>query len=318
MAAAAAAADERGWFAVPPPVRELFKLFPLRVYAADPLPARAPDRTCDRPRLYVFAGEDEARRGRPSYNPSCLKWQVRVRRCGCRVVLGGASELTMVVGVQTYLRIAGVDVDLVPSNNHASPSGSLPFLLPSSADSRPDVPLTGGKIARYAQDRSSQDLRDISSPRLHAYLALLTQNIRPAWLYALYILPANTPLLTTLYLPGNILLRTPLLRTLRTAAAAEILKTTRRPLLSPPRLLADAAAAFRSLAALLADHEWFFAADAPGTFDAEVFAYTHLILDEAIGWRDDPLRTCLAEFPNLVRHSTRLYEACWGAGETEA
>ncbi|KND91678.1 hypothetical protein TOPH_03621 [Tolypocladium ophioglossoides CBS 100239] len=301
-AVAAAGADERGWFAVPPPVRELFKLFPLRVYAADPLPARAPDRTRERPRLYVFAREEEAQRGRPSYNPSCLKWQ-------------------------TYLRIAGVDVDLVPSSNHASPSGSLPFLLPSSADLRPAVPLTGGKIACYAQDRSSQDLHDMSSPRLEAYLALLTRNLRPAWsqvqaanplqLHALYIFPANTPLLTTLYLPSNILLRTPLLHTLRTAATAEILKTTRRPLLSPPQPLADADAAFRSLAALLADDEWFFAADAPGTFDAEVFAYTHLILDKGMGWRDDSLRRCLAAFPNLVRHSTRLYERCWGAAETE-
>lgn len=88
----AAAADERGWFAVPPPVRELFKLFPLRVYAAEPLPARAPDRTRDRPRLYVFAGVEEARRGRPSYNPSCLKWQVRVRRLKFGIVVIGADN----------------------------------------------------------------------------------------------------------------------------------------------------------------------------------------------------------------------------------
>ncbi|POR36987.1 Uncharacterized protein TPAR_02812, partial [Tolypocladium paradoxum] len=246
----------------------------------------------------------------------------------CRRARGPAraAELQPVVSevaadhgaVQTYLRIARVDVDLVPSNNHASPSGSLPFLLPSSADARPDVPLTGSKIARYAQDRCSQDLHDISSPRLEVYLALLTQSIRPAWLHALYILPANTPLLAALYLPGNILLRTPLLHTLRTAATAEVLNTTRRPLLSPPQLLADAADAFRSLAALLAEHEWFFAAHAPGMFDAEVFAYTYLILDEGMGWRDDALRTCLAGFPNLVRHSARLYERCWGQGETGA
>lgn len=163
MAAAAAPPEPRGSiFAIPAPIRSLFNHFPLHVYAPEPLPLRSP--THDRPTLYVFAGEDDARRGQPSYNPSCLKWQ-------------------------TLLRIAGVDVDLVPSNNHASPSGALPFLLPVGAR-----PVTGEKIGLYAKEHASQAVQapSIPTPRLEAYQALLTQNIRPAWVRR-YSSPGSTP-----------------------------------------------------------------------------------------------------------------------------
>ena len=108
----------------------------------------------------VGVADDDARHGRPSFNPSCLKWQ-------------------------TLLRIAGVEVELVPSNNHASPSGALPFLIPptspTSPTSRASVPLTGAKILKYAQGNASNPLPEVSSPRVEAYQALLTQNLRPAW-----------------------------------------------------------------------------------------------------------------------------------------
>ncbi|RFU72057.1 mitochondrial outer membrane sam35, partial [Trichoderma arundinaceum] len=95
----------------------------------------------------------------------------------------------------TFLRIAGVDVHLVPSNNHASPSGALPFLLPpttsdststtappSSNSLKSAVPLTGGKIERYAKDHSSHEIpTESSSSRVDAYQALLSQSLRPAW-----------------------------------------------------------------------------------------------------------------------------------------
>ncbi|PHH87302.1 hypothetical protein CDD83_9044 [Cordyceps sp. RAO-2017] len=245
--------------------------------------------------MHVFAGADAAA---PSHNPSCLKWQ-------------------------TYLRIAGVDVDVVPSTNHASPSGALPFLLPASSDARPDVPLTGSKIARYAHDHGARTDADDDlaspSPRREAYLALLTQSVRPAWLYALYLDPANGPLLADLYFSpsssaasSSLLLRAANQRALRAAATAEILKTTRRPLLDPPALAAEAEAAFRALSALLADDDWFFGARAPGLFDAAVFAYTHPILDDGLAWADDGLGARLARFANLVAHRTALYERCWG------
>ncbi|EHK39710.1 hypothetical protein TRIATDRAFT_178789, partial [Trichoderma atroviride IMI 206040] len=294
-----------GWFAVPAPVRELFKLFPLTTLPADPLPERAPERTRPRPRLYVFARtEEDARSGRPSFNPQCLKWQ-------------------------TFLRIAGVEVDVVPSTNHASPSGALPFLLPptitqsssTTTESKaapaliPTRPLTGSKIERYAKDHSSHDIpADSSSPsRLEAYEALLSQSLRPAWLHTLYLDPLNIPLLKTLYLPPSPILQLPSLHVLRNAATAEILKTTRSAIISPDQLLSDATDALRSLSALLSDDEWFFGRPEPGLFDAEVFAYTYLILDPQFGWAGDhhSLAKCLVKFGNLVEHRTRLYERCW-------
>lgn len=131
-------------------------------------------------------------------------------------------------------------------------------------------------------------------------------------LHALYLIPANAPLLTNLYLPSSALLRASLHHTLHAAATSEILKTTRCTHISPPQLYADAAAALRSLSAILADDNWFFGASGPGLFDADVFAYTYLMLDDALAWRDTALAGCLDGLHNLRRHRNRLYERCWG------
>ncbi|KID93563.1 hypothetical protein MAJ_10470, partial [Metarhizium majus ARSEF 297] len=291
MAAATAApsapSEPSSIFAVPRPIRSLFKLFPLRTYEPEPLPARAPDQTRPRAKLYVFSSDEDALRGRPSFNPTCLKWQ-------------------------TYLRMANIQVDLVPSTNHASPSGALPFLLPPTTDSRPDIPLTGTNISHYAHKYSSySSVRESNSPRTEAYLSLIAQSIRPAWLHALYISPRHTPLLARLYLPPSPLVSTPLLHTLRSAATNEILKTTRRPLLLPEQLYSDARTAFQTLDTVLGFDEWFFGANEPALFDAEVFAYTHLILDASFGWQDDALGACLEGCNRLVEHRQRLYEWCW-------
>lgn len=93
----------------------------------------------------------------------------------------------------------------MPSTNHASPSGALPFLLPpTSAQSstteskpapalKPTIPLTGSKIERYAKDHSSYETPADSSSRIEAYEALLSQSLRPAWV--------RTPLETYFQLP---------------------------------------------------------------------------------------------------------------------
>ncbi|KAF7552207.1 hypothetical protein G7046_g7490 [Stylonectria norvegica] len=203
--------------------------------------------------------------------------------------------------------------ELVPSNNHASPSGALPFLLPSAPGaSRTARPVTGEKIYTYAKEHATLPLSEALSPRLEAYQALLTQNIRPAWLYALYLDPSNAALLTTLYLPSNPLLRHPLHHTLRAAATAEILKTTRRGTITPAQLYIDATSALRALSALLGDDEWFLGAEGPSRFDAEVFAYTYLMMRDGLAWGGDELEKCLDGLENLVRHRGRLYERCWG------
>lgn len=211
---------------------------------------------------------------------------------------------------QTVLRIAGIDFDIVPSNNHASPSGALPFLLPPA--SQVSKTLTGEKIHKYVREHAVHELPSITSPRLEAYQALLTQNIRPAWLYVLYLLPANASLLKSLYLPSSMLLRAPLHQTLHAAATSEILKTIRRATISPSQLLADATTALRALSSLLGEDKWFFGADGPGLFDADVFAYTYLIDDNALAWQDKSLSQCLGGLDNLKRHKERLYKKCWG------
>ncbi|KAG6013229.1 hypothetical protein E4U54_006966, partial [Claviceps lovelessii] len=219
----------------------------------------------------------------------------------------------------TYLRIANLEFDLVPSTNHASPSGSLPYLLPASSDSRPDIPLTGSLIAQYAHKHSSllPPSAD-ATPREEAYRSLLAQNIRPAWLYTLYVDPVHTALLSKLYLPSSPLLQYPLLQTLRAAATAQILKTTRRAMLQPETIYEDAREAFGALSAYLGAETWFSRRPEPGLLDAEVFAYTFLI-GEAVQegerpmrWEDDVLGRCMAGFANLVDHRSRLYWRCWG------
>lgn len=135
------------WFAIPAPLRSLFKLFPLTTYAPEALPHRSPSASRPRPRLYIFANESSEL----SYNPSCLK-------------------------SQTLLRIAGVDVDVVPSNNHASPSGALPFILTEGGR-----PVTAERIAGFAREESGRALRQGPEGKFEAYRALISQAVRPAW-----------------------------------------------------------------------------------------------------------------------------------------
>ncbi len=77
-----AGAASSGILAIPTPIKQLFDRFPLLAYPVNDLPQRA-----SRPRegeghghvLYVFTTDEDARRGAPSYNPTCLKWQVKAR-----------------------------------------------------------------------------------------------------------------------------------------------------------------------------------------------------------------------------------------------
>ena len=66
-------------FTIPPPLKRLFDTFPLVTYPANQLPLRAP-RNRHQHALYVFTTADGAVSGAPSYNPSCLKWQVSTGR----------------------------------------------------------------------------------------------------------------------------------------------------------------------------------------------------------------------------------------------
>jgi metaxin len=137
----------------------------------------------------------------------------------------------------------------------------------------------------------------------------------PNQLHALYLNQSNLPTLRSLYLPRSPLIAYPIHQSLQAAATAEILRATRASCVFPRQLLADADDALGALSTLLGDHDWFFGVDGPGLFDAEVFAYTYLLLDPAMGWHDDALATALRQLDNLVAHRARLYKRCWGGEE---
>ena len=66
--------DGRRLLAVPAPIRRVFARFPLTTYTSNPLPQRSKRRTSEH-HLFVFRelGDKE----HLSFNPACLKWQVR-------------------------------------------------------------------------------------------------------------------------------------------------------------------------------------------------------------------------------------------------
>lgn len=58
-------------------VKRVFDRFPLRTYEACELPqGRTSSR--DEHALFVFTTQADAKAGRSSYNPGCLKWQVSI------------------------------------------------------------------------------------------------------------------------------------------------------------------------------------------------------------------------------------------------
>jgi metaxin len=71
-------------------------------------------------------------------------------------------------------------------------------------------------------------------------------------------------------------------------------------------LYSEAEKAFEALSILLGGDLWFFGGDRPTLFDASVFAYTHLILDEKMGWKEKKLVRALRKRENLVEHRERL------------
>lgn len=81
----------RSYFTVPAPIKRLFDKFPLTTYPANALPQRTAAQR-DANQLFVFSDEANAQRGRPSFNPLCLKWQV-----SCPYTIPGATVLIWVL-----------------------------------------------------------------------------------------------------------------------------------------------------------------------------------------------------------------------------
>lgn len=92
---------------------------------------------------------------------------------------------------------------------------------------------------------------------------------------------------------------------LRRAASTEISPSSTATI-DMDDILHDALEAFSALSAILGDDKWFFGSACPGEMDAGVFAYTHLLLDEAMRWGENMLGQGLVAYENLVQHRGRI------------
>jgi hypothetical protein len=96
---------------------------------------------------------------------------------------------------------------------------------------------------------------------------------------------------------------------LRNAAESELLKASASNKIMEIDIMGEAEEAIEALAALLDQEEWFFGQQQqPTLFDASVFAYTHLILDEHLDWKENKLGERLKRRGNLVQHRNRILE----------
>ncbi|TQB75054.1 hypothetical protein MPDQ_003850 [Monascus purpureus] len=271
----------RHFFSVPAPIKRVFDKFPLTTYPPNDIPQRLPAVPGEN-RLFVFTDAAGAKHGRPSFNPQCLKWQA-------------------------YLKFVGIDFQTVPSNNHASPTGALPFLLPAlPLDSL--TPIPSGKLQKWAIEQVHCEEEQQLNMRFDAYASLLNNRIRNAWLYALYLDSDNfNAVARRLYVDpstSNSLVRATLASQLQQAARDVLLKSA--SYIDVSDLEAEADKAFEALSILLGDNEHFFNRPNPGLLDASVFSYTHLILDDGMGWKQNRLGQLLKKYDNLVQHRERL------------
>ena len=93
---------------------------------------------------------------------------------------------------------------------------------------------------------------------------------------------------------------------LRSAAAEELSKHAAT--IDVEAMYNDAQNAFAALSTLLDEDDFFFGAGEPSLFDASVFSYTHLLLDEGMGWKEDRMIRGLKIHHNLVQHRERIFE----------
>jgi metaxin len=268
------------WFRLPEPLRRVFARFPLVNYTANDLPQTAPQQR-NHHVFYSFQRR-ETPLEQPSCNPTCLKWQA-------------------------LLNFQGVQYRVQTSNNHASPSGALPFVLPApTQNQRPSSPVSANKIPRWIVSQGG--IEEKVHLKEEAYTALIDHDIRNAWLYFLYLDASNFEHVAwPLYCESassNYLVQQALARQLQSAARDELLKSYN--LIDADELFKQAEAAFSALSILLAENDYFYGVTQPGLFDASVFAYTHLLLDEGMKWQNSALAKLLKGQPKLVSHRERL------------
>ncbi|KAK3691746.1 hypothetical protein LTR37_018474 [Vermiconidia calcicola] len=284
------APQHRSLFSIPAPLKRVFDQFPLVTYAENELPLRT-RQSRDANVLHLFTTDEDAEYCRPSFNPACLKWQ-------------------------THLKLLGVPFRVASSSNHASPSGALPFLLPATPGAglvHSHDPVPSSKLKKWlASQTTANKLQETSDVRCDAYVSMLDGPIRKAWLYQLYLNPANSPLVHRLYVEpssSNPFVQMTIAYQLRRAAETELVKASHSDTISEIDVMHEARQSLEALSTLLGHNEWFFAQARPSLFDASVFAYTHLILNGNVEWGENRLAEELEKSENLVRHQQRIFEA---------
>lgn len=273
------------WLSLPTPIRIMFDRFPIVTYSENSLPQRTTE-SRSRSTLHIFTLHNE----QLSPNPACLKWQI-------------------------YLLISKVPFSTQSSNNHASPTGALPFLLPAAKSKRDPLPqaISSAKIQRWAETQGAREEK--IDPTLDAYTSLIDQNIRNAWLYHMYLCPGNfDSVAKRLYVEtasSNPLVQKTLAHQLQTAAQDQLLRTW--SFIDSDEVYEQADAAFTALSTLLGKEDYFSKVKSPGLFDASLVAYTHLIFnfgDESIRnwpkWNDQRLWTIFSRHETLVMHRERV------------
>lgn len=175
-------------------------------------------------------------------------------------------------------------------------------------------------------------------PKAAAYQALLDTSLRRAWLHAVYLdesAPEGKPqqsIATRLYAHAastSALVRSALAGQLKTAAAAEVWgsssSTQAVTASATAQIYRDAEAALAALSTILEGSEtgYFFGSSEPSLFDAAVFSYTHLLLEDGdnarFAWHNRVLPDLVQSQPRLVEHRNRIVERYWskqGAEET--
>lgn len=142
----------QSFFQVPAPIRSLFESIPIVIYAPNELPRRRPKQS-ELPSLYVFGSDDDVRSGRPSFNPSCLRWQVSSGRCATQV----CERLTF----------HGIDF---PQNSRNRPPSSL-LQQPRLANWDPSLPYPSHHHSVYTRNTASRTLKQTRQVRRGPWLA---------------------------------------------------------------------------------------------------------------------------------------------------
>lgn len=157
---------------------------------------------------------------------------------------------------------------------------------------------------------SQTGLEDSVHFKEEVYASLISHSIRNAWLYNLYLDDANFEAVAwPLYIAtdtNNPVVQHALAHQLKSAARDELLKSY--IMIDPSEIYRKSYQAFEALSVLLEDDSHFFGSENPTLFDASVFAYTQLLLDERLQWQSNVLGKQLLDFPGLVEHRDRLFQ----------